>query len=92
MWDLSDRFQREVVDDFLDEYRAGRLSPVFFGSAIKDIGVLDLLDALAEFGPRPRAQPADTRTVEAAEPALTALVLQSEAKPKRRPKHERHHR
>ncbi len=63
----------------VEEFAAGHLTPVFFGSAIKDIGVLELLDALAEFGPRPRAQPADTRTVEATEPALTALVFKIQA-------------
>ncbi len=62
-----------------DAFMQGSLTPVFFGSAIREIGVLDLLDALAEFGPRPRAQPADTRVVEATEPALTALVFKIQA-------------
>jgi len=57
-------------------FAAGHLTPVFFGSAIKHIGVADLLDGLAEYGPRPRAQPADTRVVEATEAGLTALVVQ----------------
>ena len=57
----------------------GHLTPVYFGSAIKDIGVNDLLDGLAEYGPRPRAQPADTRIVEATEPNLTALVFKIQA-------------
>jgi peptide chain release factor 3 len=52
---------------------------VFFGSAIKEIGVHDLLHGLAEYGPRPRAQPADTRVVEATEPNLTALVFKIQA-------------
>ncbi len=60
-------------------FRAGHLTPVFFGSAIRDIGVADLLDALAAFGPPPRAQPADTRLVQAEEPALTALVFKIQA-------------
>ena len=42
-------------------HREGHLTPVYFGSAIKDIGVADLIDGLAEYGPAPRAQPADTR-------------------------------
>jgi peptide chain release factor 3 len=62
-----------------DAFMQGSLTPVFFGSAIREIGVLDLLDALAEFGPRPRAQPADTRTVDASEPGLTALVFKIQA-------------
>ena len=63
----------------LEAFMAGHLTPVFFGSAIKEIGVSDLLDGLAEYGPRPRAQPADTRIVEASEPALTALVFKIQA-------------
>ncbi len=60
-------------------FAAGHLTPVFFGSAIKGIGVADLLDGLAEYGPKPRSQPADTRTVEATEPNLTALVFKIQA-------------
>ena len=60
-------------------FAAGHLTPVFFGSAIREIGVIDLLDALAEYGPRPRAQPADTRVVEATEDSLTALVFKIQA-------------
>jgi peptide chain release factor 3 len=63
----------------LESFRAGHLTPVFFGSAIKEIGVEDLLDALAEYGPPPRNQPADTRVVEATEPRLTALVFKIQA-------------
>ncbi len=60
-------------------FAAGHLTPVFFGSAMKEIGVLDLLDGLAEYGPRPRAQPADTRIVQADEANLTALVFKIQA-------------
>ena len=60
-------------------FAAGHLTPVFFGSAMKHIGVSDLLDGLAEYGPKPRAQPADTRTVEATESGLTALVFKIQA-------------
>jgi peptide chain release factor 3 len=60
-------------------FMEGHLTPVFFGSAIREIGVSDLLDALADFGPKPRAQPADTRLVEATESAVTALVFKIQA-------------
>jgi peptide chain release factor 3 len=63
----------------VEPFAAGHLTPVFFGSAIRDIGVADLLDGLAEYGPRPRAQPADTRVVEATEKNLTALVFKIQA-------------
>ncbi len=62
-----------------DAFNAGHLTPVYFGSAIKGIGVGDLLDGLAEYGPSPRAQQADVRTVESSEPGLTALVFKIQA-------------
>ena len=65
-------FDRESFD-------AGHLTPVYFGSAMREIGVADLLDALVDFGPRPRAQAADTRLVQADEQGLTALVFKIQA-------------
>jgi peptide chain release factor 3 len=63
----------------IPSFAAGHLTPVYFGSAIRDIGVEDLLEGLADYGPRPRAQPADTRVVEASEANLTALVFKIQA-------------
>ncbi len=62
-----------------DAFNAGHLTPVYFGSAIKGVGVRDLLNGLAEYGPSPRAQQADLRVVEAGEPGLTALVFKIQA-------------
>jgi peptide chain release factor 3 len=62
-----------------ESFDAGHLTPVYFGSAMREIGVLDLLDALARFGPKPRAQTADTRIVQADEAKLTALVFKIQA-------------
>ena len=60
---------RAALPEFDTEaFAEGHLTPVYFGSAIKSIGVSDLLDGLAEYGPRPRAQAADRRTVQADEP------------------------
>ena len=47
-------------------FAEGHLTPVFFGSALKNFGVGDLLNALGAIAPPPRAQTADKRTVEAA--------------------------
>ena len=60
-------------------FNAGHLTPVYFGAAIKGIGVTALLDGLAEYGPPPRAQTADTRVVDATESGLTALVFKIQA-------------
>jgi peptide chain release factor 3 len=62
-----------------DAFREGHLTPVYFGSALRNFGVKDLLDALAEFAPPPRAQVAATRKVEADENAMTAFVFKIQA-------------
>ena len=63
----------------LADFRAGHLTPVLFGAALKGIGVDDLLATLAQYGPPPRAQAATERVVSATEPALTALVFKIQA-------------
>ena len=71
---------RAALPEFeLGAFNQGTLTPVFFGSAIKEIGVSDLLDSLVAFGPPPRNQPADTRIVAATEDKLTALVFKIQA-------------
>ena len=71
---------RAALPEFdLDSFNAGHLTPVYFGSAIREIGVADLLNALAGYGPPPRAQTADTRVVQADEEKLTALVFKIQA-------------
>ena len=63
----------------LQAFREGHLSPVFFGSALKNFGVGDLLDAIGRIAPPPRAQKADTRVVEPDEPRLSAFVFKIQA-------------
>ncbi len=57
----------------------GHLTPVFFGSALRNFGVRDLINALADFAPPPRAQVADIRTVEATDDRMTAFVFKIQA-------------
>ncbi len=63
----------------LDRFRQGTLTPVFFGSAIMNFGVRDLLDALVAHAPAPRDQQAATRTVHATEQAMTGIVFKIQA-------------
>ena len=63
----------------LAKFREGTLTPVFFGSALKNFGVRDILEALIAYAPPPRAQKAATRTVEAAEKAMTGIVFKIQA-------------
>ena len=63
----------------LDAFREGHLTPVFFGSALRNFGVRDLIDALGRHAPSPRAQIADKRAVEADEPKMTGFVFKIQA-------------
>src|SRR5712691_5114044 len=63
----------------LAHFREGHLTPVYFGSALKNFGVGDLLAGLGELAPQPRAQMADRRRVEAAEPQMSAFVFKIQA-------------
>jgi peptide chain release factor 3 len=71
---------REACRRFdLVAFREGHLTPVLFGSALKNFAVADLLDALSAYAPAPRAQDADRRRVVADEPAMTAFVFKIQA-------------
>jgi peptide chain release factor 3 len=63
----------------LTSFREGHMTPVMFGSAIKNFGVRDLIERLAADAPPPRDQPADRRTVAATEPAMSAFVFKIQA-------------
>ena len=63
----------------LERFREGTMTPVFFGSALRDFGVGHLLDGLARYAPPPRARASDTRLVEPGEAALTGFVFKVQA-------------
>ena len=60
-------------------YREGHLTPVFFGSAINNFGVRELLQGIAEMAPPPRPQPADPKPIEPADPKVTGFVFKVQA-------------
>ena len=61
------------------EYLAGRQTPVFFGSAISNFGVQEMLDGFVTHAPGPRPRAADARTVAPHEPAFTGFVFKIQA-------------
>ncbi|MEJ2327264.1 MAG: peptide chain release factor 3 [Chromatiaceae bacterium] len=63
----------------LDAYRAGRQTPVFFGSAINNFGVEELLDALVGYAPPPRSRATRQRLVNPAEDKFTGFVFKIQA-------------
>jgi len=62
-----------------ETYLAGRQTPVFFGSAINNFGVTELLAAFVEYAPAPRPRATTTREVHAGEEPLTGFVFKIQA-------------
>jgi len=60
-------------------YREGHLTPVYFGSALKNFGVRALLDGLANFAPSPRPQASEQREIRPDEPKVTGFVFKVQA-------------
>jgi peptide chain release factor 3 len=63
----------------LEAFREGHMTPVYFGSALRNFGVGDLLEGLGKFAPPPRAQDSNLRKVEASEPGMSAFVFKIQA-------------
>ena len=57
-----------------NEYLKGELAPVFFGSALNNFGVEELLNCFVELAPSPRPVQAEERVVEPDEPKFTGSV------------------
>lgn len=60
-------------------YRHGDLTPVYFGSALKEFGVDSLIEALASFAPPPREQPAEPAPVEPTRNEVTGFIFKVQA-------------
>jgi peptide chain release factor 3 len=62
-----------------EAYLKGELTPVFFGSAINNFGMAELLDAFVEYAPAPLARPTQTREIQPDEDKLTGFVFKIQA-------------
>lgn len=63
----------------LEAYRHGDLTPVYFGSALKNFGVAELIDAIARYAPPPRPQKSSEGTVEPERPDVTGFIFKVQA-------------
>ena len=63
----------------VEQYLEGHQTPVYFGSALRALGVRELLDAVVRHAPSPRPQPTHTRVVQADEPKVTGFVFKVQA-------------
>ncbi|WP_133491378.1 peptide chain release factor 3 [Alcanivorax sp. 24] len=71
---------RGASHDFdLERFLDGRLTPVFFGTALGNFGVDHMLDGLVKWAPAPQPRVAVERKVEAEEPKMTGFVFKIQA-------------
>ena len=62
-----------------EKYLAGQLSPVFFGSAVNNFGVKELLDCFVEIAPSPVEFKADERVIDPYEDKFSGFVFKIHA-------------
>ena len=71
---------REVYPKFdRQEYLDGKLQPVFFGSALNNFGVRELLDCFIDIAPSPRPKESETRLIDPKEEKMTGFVFKIHA-------------
>jgi peptide chain release factor 3 len=63
------------INDFLE----GKQTPVFFGSAINNFGIENLLDGFIDYAPTPQGRESDTRVVMPDENKLSGFVFKIQA-------------
>ena len=59
----------------VEDYRSADVAPVFFGSALNNFGVQELLDCFVEIAPSPRPTKAEERMVSPEEPKFTGFIF-----------------
>ncbi|WKU19570.1 peptide chain release factor 3 [Advenella alkanexedens] len=71
---------KEATPDFdHDAFLAGKQTPVFFGSAVNNFGVQEVLDALVKWAPKPGPRQALERIVQPDEPKFSGVVFKVQA-------------
>lgn len=78
------REELELIDEVYpkfdrEKYLAGELQPVFFGSALNNFGVRELLDCFITIAPSPRPKESETRLVDPYEEKMTGFVFKIHA-------------
>jgi peptide chain release factor 3 len=63
----------------LQEYLRGKVAPVFFGSAVNNFGVKELLDTFTRIAPSPRSRETSTRIVDISEDRFSGFIFKIHA-------------
>ncbi|MGB0663528.1 MAG: peptide chain release factor 3 [Pontibacterium sp.] len=84
--DLYDDFIEEIelvrgaTHEFdAEEFKAGKLTPVYFGTALSNFGVREMLEGFCEMAPAPSQRNTLTRTVEADEEKFSGFIFKIQA-------------
>ena len=83
---LEDRLDEELelidgvyADFVIDDYLCGKTAPLFFGSALNNFGVRDILDCFVQIAPSPGPVETETRVVKPDEDKLSGFVFKIHA-------------
>ena len=83
---LAERAREEIelleiagVSFAVEDYLAGKTTPVFFGSAINGFGVQPMLDHFLDTAPHPKERGTESRTIEAMEDKVTGFIFKIQA-------------
>ena len=69
-----------VYDEFeKDDFLTGKITPVFFGTALNNFGIGEFMDCMIEHAPAPKARATEEREVESTEEKLTGFVFKIQA-------------
>ena len=63
----------------LEAFLNGDLTPVYFGSALKNFGVTELIEAIARYAPPPRPQPAGDEQISPDRDEVTGFIFKVQA-------------
>lgn len=63
----------------IEKYHCGKLTPVFFGTALGNFGIKEMLDTFAKYAPSPTSRNTNIREVYATEAPLTGFVFKIQA-------------
>ena len=80
--DFSDQVElvREATPDFeVERFLAGELTPVFFGTAMGNFGVREMLNDFVEYAPKPIVRKTETRAVNPTEEKFSGFVFKIQA-------------
>ena len=84
--DMAEDFREEIElvkgacpELSVEDYLAAKLTPVFFGSAISNFGVRELLDEFVRYAPSPLPRESEQRDVDPTEEKLTGFIFKIQA-------------